>query len=172
MLEIHRLSKDSKDFPEFKRLYHSSFPKSELVPLKFLLGHKDTEIEAYYDEDGFCGFYCALVFGKMMNIMFFAIEERMRNHGIGSMILNNIKNNHPGFLIMLDVEMPIDNAVNNNERIQRKNFYYHNGFKDTEIKYKWHGTDYQMMVYGGELSKEEYEMFMSNLDKARFKEFD
>jgi len=173
MLTASPIEPHSKDFEEFKHLYHTAFPKAEQVPLKYLIGHPDdTEIEAYYYNNEFCGFYCSLVFGNMMNIMFFAIEDKMRNHGLGTLILNDIKRKHPGYIIMLDVELPEDNAKNEPQRLARKHFYYNNGFVDTDIIYKWHNVDYQMMSYGKKVSVEEYEQFMNHLDNKREKELD
>jgi len=173
MLRVEAIDKDSDIYPEFKRLYHKSFPKDEQVPLRYLLGHpNDTEIEAYYDDNEFCGFYCALIFDDILNIMFFAIEEKMRDHGFGSMVLDSIKQRHQGYRIILDIEEPEIGAKNNDQRLIRKKFYLHNGFKETNVIYNWHGEDYQMMVYGGELTSKEYEHFMSHLDIKRKKELD
>lgn len=174
MLKITALTKDSKDFKEFKKLYHSAFPRNEQIPLNLLLAHpSDSEMEVFYYNNEFCGFYFAILYQDVVNIMFLAVEPEFRDHHFGSHILDHIKDRHKGKRIIVDIELPEENADNENQRLKRKQFYFKNGFIDTNILYNWHGTDYEMLCYGSPIiTKQEYENFMNHLDHVRKKEMD
>lgn len=138
-----------------------------------LLDHpNDTEMEAYYENEEFSGFYAAIKEKDILCILYFSIEENKRDHGIGSQILNNIINNHPDCRIIVDVELPEDYADNETQRLSRMHFYHKNGFKDTDIIYKWKNTDYQILIYNGKITYNEYQSFWHSLDKKRQKDMD
>lgn len=170
MIETEPITYKSKDYKEFKRLYHASFPKSELVPMDDLIQRSHTEVIAFYDDGNFVGFYCALLFNDILNILYLSIEENERDHGYGSKLLTLIKQSHLNKRIIVDVELPIETALNESQRLARKQFYYRNGFKDTDIKYTWKDVDYQILVYNGKISEKEYHDFWKNLDSKRQKD--
>jgi len=170
MLETEPITYKSNDYKEFKRLYHASFPKAELVPLDDLIQRTHTEVVSIYDKKQFVGFYVALNYGDILNILYLSIEEKQRDKGYGSLILSIIKERHFNERIIVDIELPEENVANENQRLARKRFYLHNGFKETNIKYEWKNIDYQILIFNGEIKADEYHSFWNNLDKKRQKD--
>ena len=63
--------------------------------------------------------------------------------------------NNPGKRIIIDIEKEDENDP---VTITRKNFYRHAGFHDTDVAYRFYGVDYELMVYGGTASKEDWDL--------------
>jgi len=118
-------------------------------------------MEACYIDDVFAGFYSAVKSNKIISILYLAIEENMRDKGIGTIILSEIKHRHKEKIIILDVESPKDDADNESQRLSRKHFYYKNGFIDTGITYIWKDVEYQIMSYNGTITNKEYKNFFN-----------
>ena len=120
---------------EIKRLYVSAFPKEERLPwwiLRCLSMRKGAAITGYYDGNAFCGFTFTASHGKILFVMFFAVNEDIRDKGYGSAILDFLKSKNPGKSIILNVELLEERASNYNERVRRIKFYEKNGFYDTK----------------------------------------
>ena len=118
---------------EVKRVYKTAFPKEERLPflvlrLMTLLGAR---ITAYYENDVFCGFTHTTIKKNIVFVMFFAVQDELRQKGYGSAILSYLKARHPGKTVVLNVEPLDDSAPNAKERVCRMRFYAKNGFHDT-----------------------------------------
>ena len=124
----------SKNLTQAKKLYHEAFPKEEQLPwwvLRFMTVLNGVELSAFYDGAEFCGLTHTTVTEDTVYIMFLAVNERLRNRGYGSAILEQIKQMHSDKAIILNVEPPDDQAKNAEQRVKRICFYEQNGFYDT-----------------------------------------
>jgi len=162
---MERVVKKQKDFARVKRLYETSFPPQERMPLNEVLygGFRSLDFMAFYEGEQFCGFFMLLTQEDLTNILYLAVEEELRNRGYGAEALNLIREMKPDNRIALDIETPDPKAPNQEQRIRRKNFYLRNGYRQSEIAYWWRGVPYEILVTGGEVTKEEFWNFWKGI---------
>lgn len=167
MLNLISTHDCSDDIPLIKTLYERAFPANERRPLGPLLddttGH--SRVLSAHNEDGFCGFVSILEWSDIVHIIYFAVEETQRGHGLGSEILQAVHLENPHKRVIVDIEEPDEAVPNNAQRIKRKAFYLHNGYAETEIRYNWLGTDYVILSHGGGMTGEEFGQFWQALEK-------
>lgn len=171
MLIEKEITKNFEDYHQFHRLYLSSFPKEERIPIKHLMMRaEESELIACYDEKLFCGFYATLTFGDVTHILFLAVDDALRGRGYGSQILKQISHRYPNHRIILDIEAEDPSAPNNEQRIRRKAFYAKNGYTESGIAYTWRNVPYQILIKNGCITEKEFDAFWDNLDGRRKKE--
>lgn len=168
MLCAKPITRDTKELPEIMRLYSAAFPKEERVSLDFLLNPDDAvDFCAVYDDGVFCGFFSILNNRDISHITFLAVEETMRGKGVGSEILKLIREGKPGQRILADLESVEEIAENHEQREKRMNFYLRNGYKRTDVAYRWRGVEYQILSQGGNVTDEEFGRFWEELDRRK-----
>lgn len=164
-LKIQTVLELSKELPQIEKLYCSAFPDNERRSLTPLLqdntGHG--EVLAFYDGSRFCGFACLLTCGDFSHIIYFAIEDTIRGNGYGTAALLAICKLKKGKRIIVDIEVEDEHELNNEQRHKRKQFYLHNGFCETKVKYNWRQEFYEILSYGGEMSEEEFVNFWKRI---------
>ena len=115
-----------------RELYRTSFPKEERIPwwiLRVSNRWKNVSVDTYYDGDVFCGFTHSIIIDDVLFVSFFAVNHAVRAKGYGSAILSHLKKK--GYQIVLNVEPPLADAPNLEERLRRCRFYEKNGLHDT-----------------------------------------
>lgn len=165
MLSICPITPNTENLAEIQRLYENAFPKNERRPLKELLCAPQSSAEslAIYDGALFCGFACFLNGNDISHLIYFAIEENLRDRGYGSAALQALHKYKPGRRIMVDIELQKQSAPNNDQRRRRKGFYLRNSYAQTDIRYRWRKEDYEILSYGGVVTPAEYEAFWDQL---------
>ena len=158
MLRTEAVSKTSEDIKKIQRLYDASFPDDERIPwhrIISMLG--DTRrMYAYYDGDLFVGLSYIFIHRNIAYLSYLAVEEELRARGYGSEILRSILKDLSGYKTVIDIEVVDQQADNYEERIKRRNFYLHNGFRPTGVGYYFYHVDYELLSANGNVSAEEY----------------
>ncbi|MBQ2816631.1 MAG: GNAT family N-acetyltransferase [Clostridia bacterium] len=161
MLKYKNVDFTSSELGEVKALYERSFPQNERREFDDML--KDTsglcKVLSYWDEDVFIGFACLLDVGSISHIIYFAVKEHLRDKGYGSKILDCIHKAEKGMRVIVDIESADTDCDNRGQRIKRKEFYIRNGYEETQVKYHWHGDDYEIMSFGGDVTRKEFSEF-------------
>ncbi len=168
MLTMKRIFEEDKEiYAEIKTLYDSAFPKNERKEIKYLLekGQDVGEVYAFFDGEKFVGFTCLLNYHTICHVIYFAVAENLRDEGYGTKIIKAVCEAKKRKRVLVDIEMEEDDAPNEAQRVKRKEFYLRNGFKDTEITYRWEGDDYEILSYGGNCTKGEFRAFWSGIYK-------
>lgn len=149
------LATEHPDLARVKRLYESAFPANERRPFDVLLPSPDgaCELTAFYHEGAFAGFVSLLTHADITHILYFAIEEPLRNQGLGSAALDAVKRLKPGRRLIADLEAPLPDAPNRAQRLRRRTFYRRAGFVPSGVSYRWQGETYELMVFGGALDE-------------------
>ena len=156
------IGKSYKNAPhrgEIKRLYHTAFPKEELLPwwiVRLLTVQKCVDLTGYYKEDTFVGFTFTATTEDILFVLFFAVEENSRGKGFGSEILGCLQENNPEKTIVLNVEPLDEKAENNDQRIRRMAFYKKNGFYDTGYNIREVGGVFRVLATVPELDTAAY----------------
>ena len=163
MLVVKAVNEKSDAFESVQELYVRSFPENERRPLEPLMrdGSGLSELIAFYEGNCFCGFAALLNAEDITHIIYFAVEEKQRNRGIGSRALAEIKKAKAGRRIIVDIEAQREDADNNAQREKRKQFYFRNGYAESNAGYRWRGETYEILVSGGGFTDEDFEGFWS-----------
>ncbi|MCI8668908.1 MAG: GNAT family N-acetyltransferase [Lachnospiraceae bacterium] len=154
---------DSDSFmKEIKELYDTAFPREERYldfepTVKQMeaadFGKRRGELLAFGEDTGetagFVGFVMVLFCGDIVHLYYFAIQEKLRGRKYGEQALNLIRERYRDRNIWLSVELPDENADNQQQRLRRKQFYYRNGFRDTDVSGEKNGCMLQMMSTDG-----------------------
>lgn len=124
---------------DIKNLYEDSFPKEELVDFYSLFSgvFKDFELYGLYKDNTLVGMAHFFNNKNFVHLNYLAIDKACRSEGYGSYILSLLKEKFNNKTIVVDIEELDDNAINQENRIRRKKFYYKNGFKDGEYCFMW-----------------------------------
>lgn len=123
-------------------IYEMSFPKTEKFDWNIL---KECNNEPNVHLDGILKNHqvVGMTFtvglpNSISYLMYFAIDKKYRNNGIGSEVLHAmIKNN----TLMLIIEKPVDKLTQS-----RKDFYLRNSFYSTNIYFEDTGVEYEVLV--------------------------
>lgn len=152
----------SKDKKRIKELYQSSFPKEERMPFILMLFMSclwNTEFLAFYDEDKLCGIIYLAVLRKQTFIMFFAVDEKLRSHGYGSSILDEVQKLYPKHKLIVSIEPCFEHADNIEQKLRRKSFYLRNGYVETGYFMKLAGQVQEILIKNGMFDKRQFRIF-------------
>ncbi len=125
---------ENSDLCAIRKIYTDSFPEEErrewncLVQL--LEGDSPFEISVIRHEGRCVGFISYWTFDKFVYIEHFAIENKVRNCGLGSHSLSEFKAMHSSMPIVLEAEHPDDEMSG-----RRLGFYGRNGFSILSKEY-------------------------------------
>ncbi|MBQ3090086.1 MAG: GNAT family N-acetyltransferase [Oscillospiraceae bacterium] len=166
MLCWKRIDEGLPEAGEAEKLYLRSFPEHERRPFAELLEGWGGKIEllAFYEQERFCGFAFLLTSLAITHIIYLAVEEPLRNQGVGSRMLEAVRAYRPGHRIIVDIERQTPVAVNNEQRRLRKEFYLRNGYAETRVRYRWNREEYEILSQGGDLSEAEFDAFWDSID--------
>ena len=109
------------------------------------------------------GFACLLTIGDLTHIIYFAMDERLRGQGYGSVALAALHALKPQNRIIADIEQELPEAANNEQRRKRKSFYLRNGYVESGVELNWRKEAYEILVYGGTLTPKEFKAFWVNV---------
>ncbi len=113
---------------KIKKIYNTSFPKSEKFPfwiLKKSLKSKNVNLYGILYNNKIIGMQYILHYNNEAYLMYFAIDEKYRNIGYGSILIKNITKRYHN--VILSIERVVDKVSK-----RRKNFYIRNGFNETD----------------------------------------
>lgn len=118
------------DYDGIVRIYESSFPERERVPLDLLIGDDDTVFDAVYDDDRLVGLACVVIDAELTFLFYLAVDGGCRSKGIGGRILDDICERYCEPVI-LNIELVDGSCDDRDTRIRRQSFYFRHGFRDT-----------------------------------------
>ena len=165
MFLTRRIKPGSKDLGKIEKLYIESFPENERFSFKMMINNEKGHYETFgfYKDGAFCGFAILLNSLDISHIIYFATLPEMRGKGLGAKALAAIGRIKKGRRIIVDIEKEVPGLEDNEIRRRRKNFYLRNGYSETEVSYRWQDEAYEILVSGGELSKEDFGNFWKAL---------
>lgn len=167
MLRAIKINSQSLELDKVQKLYVKAFPDNERSPLVLLLDDNSncSEIFAFYDNELFCGFISILTTNDISHILYFAIDETLRDKGYGTQALHLLKQLKHQNRILADIEVNTSIATNNEQRKKRKQFYMRNGYIPSGVYYDWRDESYEILINGGSLSEKEFWNFWECVGK-------
>lgn len=131
----------SKYKNEVKELYHKAFPKIERFPfwiLEYTSKENKSILNSILDDNKVVGMEYIVNCDDSYYLMYFAIDEKLRNKNYGSKSLSDLKEKYK--TVFLSIEKPDTDLTN-----RRKDFYLRNGFYETGKYYEDSGVIYEVL---------------------------
>ena len=116
---------------EVDALYTLAFPRVDKFAFDAMCRFAESggaDFTAYLDEGKFCGFSFTLKAGHYLFVLYLAMDPALRSQGYGSRVLQSLAAENPGVDLVLDIELPYEDAPNAEQRYRRRTFYERNGF--------------------------------------------
>ena len=146
-----------------KALYRTAFPRAERAPLLHLirLAKKgECAFSGWYEGETFVGLTVAIQRADFTYLFFLAVSGEVRSKGYGGRILEEVKEQYKAKPVVLDMEERSAQASNAEQRERRYRFYEKHGFVPAGYTYTYNGVTYEVLVWGGEVTKERYYAFL------------
>lgn len=166
-LSLRQVGEESPELEELQALYRSAFPANERRSLTGLLRDETGggEVLSLWEGKEFVGLACTLLTEQLAHLIYFAIEPGMRDRGLGSAALEELRERYGPRPLVVDIEEPWEGAANLAQRLRRKEFYLRGGFYETPVRYRWRGEPYQLLATG-KLTQRDWEAFWKRLRQA------
>lgn len=165
MFITRRIGKKSRFLGEIEKLYIEAFPENERFPFMQMIKNENGHYETFgfFREGEFCGFAMLLNSGEISHILYIATKAELRGKGLGKKALEALGRIKKDKIIIVDIEREIPSSPENELRLRRKNFYLRNGYHETEIRYIWQDEAYEILAFGGEITREDFGNFWKSL---------
>lgn len=164
MFTLKKITKNTSDLKEIKKLYISAFPKEERQPF-FVLNFKKkspaADLLAAYNNGEFVGFCYNVKFNDLVYVFFLAIKKEFRGRSFGTKMLTEIHKRYTDKRIFLAIEEMDEKAENYAERLKRKSFYERNGLHILNCKMHEAKVVYDVMG-NADITPNEYELLMDS----------
>ncbi|MGI6257296.1 MAG: hypothetical protein ACOYJU_04440 [Anaerovoracaceae bacterium] len=150
-LDVKKVSGESQEIRQVKKLYYSSFPREERTPFNILLHDTekdDCELLSFFDRDIFVGMNYVIEHKGLILLLYLAVEEVFRNQGYGGEILRNTFDRYSNATVVLDIESVWADVEDIGKRLERREFYIRNGFVSANLGFSLEGVDYEVLARG------------------------
>lgn len=131
-MELKKIDGNHADANRLLQIYEASFPDNERIESEKyyeVLKHYSVDIYGIYDNDMLIGLVNVITRPayRFIYLWYFALDEPYRNKGIGSVVLERLKELYPDCQLVLDMEPLDENAPNYEVRKRRTRFYTRHG---------------------------------------------
>lgn len=153
------LNMNQKPWKEIKEIYLEAFPKSERKPfltVRRSVKKRKTQLLTAMDNGILQGFAMVIPYRDMVMVDYLAVSGKIRCHGTGSKIMQEVCKRFFDKRIVLLIEKLDDNAENKEQRIARRKFYLKNGFTSSDIFITGYSGNMEILKFGGTVSPQEY----------------
>ena len=153
------LNANQKPWKEIKEIYIEAFPKSERKPF-FTVRRSVNKGKALLltamENEVLQGFVMVIPYKNMVMVDYLAVSSKIRSHGIGSKIMQEVCKRFSDKKIVLLIEQLDNTAENKEQRIARRKFYFKNGFTSSNIYITGRSGNMEVLNFGGTVSVQEY----------------
>lgn len=156
-MEIRKAS--NKELRSMKKIYLEAFPRAERKPflmMKKMAKRGDMEMLVILDKGQVVGLAVTVRHQDIVLLDYFAIAGSCRGKTYGSKALQMLKERYKEQRFILEIELPDEHALNQNERIRRKKFYLRNGMSETGVKAWVFQVPMEVLAAGETVTYEEY----------------
>ena len=164
---------DKNTLAPLRKLYRKSFPCSEKKPFSMIIRKRNegkAEILAAVNESGeFLGMMITAFDDEYVLLDYFAVEPNKRGGGIGSELLEKLRERYAGKKIFLEIERVGSKQGDLEQKQRRKRFYKRCGLTETGLYTDLAGVEMEILSFGCEMSfvhyYEFYERYLGRLAK-------
>ena len=154
--------KGLRQWAEVYVLYRRAFPKSERKPFAMIRKMQSkgvSDVWRFTREGKLAGLIITINGDSHILLDYLAVEQHQRGTGIGSEILQLMRQQYAGKGVFLEIESVYEECENKAQRIRRKHFYEKCGMKSMEVFVWLFGVKMELMGFDCQLSFEEYHSF-------------
>jgi len=144
------------------RLYQAAFPAGEKKPFTMIYTMmKKGKTDVWYCEEyeKFAGLVITINGPHQILIDYLAVDKKRRGNGLGSKMLQKIREQYAGKGVFLEIELVDEQADNYEERKRRKQFYLSNGMTPMHVFVELFGIEMELLGFNCCLTFEEYHAF-------------
>lgn len=170
-LNIENINSKSRFWKRINMLAKEAFPPEEYIAPKTLVKMAENEhfdFLALTENEIFVGFMAVKTYKDLSYLFFLAIESDFRSKGYGSEAISILKELYPDKKQVVDFEMIDETAINNQQRIKRKEFYLRNGYKETGLFLSYFGVDYEVMCTDENFIADDFKKMMKAVQVKQF----
>lgn len=157
MIIRRAIEKESLD--RILTLYKTAFPECEQKPFQLLVKKQleGTVDILYLEEEGsFAGLAIMARERDLVLLDYFAIDDSMRNKGIGSRVLAALKDHYHDMRMIIEIESTEIECEDHEMRARRKEFYHRANMTDLPFTVSCFGTEMETLSNGTDISFDEY----------------
>lgn len=144
------------------RLYRNAFPDCERKPFSMIVSmwrKKKTDVW-YYEWNGvFAGLATTINEEGLILLDYLAVRKKLQNRGIGSGILNALKQAYAGNGLFVEIESPFEDVKDREERRRRKRFYEKNGMRPAAVMADVFGVRMELLCWNCRMDFARYHGF-------------
>lgn len=165
-LDFARVTPGFANSEKLDALMQRQFPPEEYMSLEEQLelqSKGDVEIWALYDHRELVGFTTLRVTDSMAYLFFLAFDDKCQGKGYGSEVIQTLGKLYQEKAVVVDFELVNPSAVNNEQRIRRRNFYLKNGFRKTGWGLAYMGVQYEIFCMNRPFRIDSFKAMLNNL---------
>ena len=123
--------------------------------------HKKGKSDVWYcvENSKFAGLVITINGPEQILLDYLAVDKKRRGQGIGSKMLQKMREHYTGKGVFLEIEIVDETAENYEERKRRKQFYLKNGMTPMNVFVELFGVDMELLGFECSLTFEEYHDF-------------
>ena len=143
-------------------LYQKAFPRSEKKPFSMIRkmhAAGKSDVWRFARQGEFAGLIITINGEENILLDYLAVAESRRGSGIGTNILQLMRQHYAGKGVFLEIESVYEDCENKDQRIRRKHFYEKCGMKSMEVFVWLFGVKMELMSFGCTMTFEEYHDF-------------
>ncbi len=166
-MKLNVLTPEHPDIPAVKALYEQAFPANERgMSMDAIVANMDKMpirlFGIYTDEaeKDFAGFLLAIEGEKFVYLVFLAILPEKRSGGLGSQVLNAMREYYAGTPLVFSYESIYEESDNAEQRERRRNLYLKLGFHETGWFAKLNGTEFIIASSEPEIDADVFMQYM------------
>ena len=151
-----------RQWADIYKLYQKAFPKSEKKPFWMILKmHRKgaSDVWRFTRNGKFAGLIITINGDKNVLLDYLAVDRNRRGTGIGTEILQLMRDHYAGKGVFLEIESVYEDCDNQDQRIRRKHFYEKSGMTSMDVFVWLFGVKMELMGFDCRLSYEEYHAF-------------
>ncbi|MCC8137083.1 MAG: GNAT family N-acetyltransferase [Clostridiales bacterium] len=163
---------DSLDMNYILDLYQRAFPDNERKPFSLIerkASMGEMEILLIREERKRIGFAIVAYAEHLVLLDYFAIDERWRNQGYGTMALELLEGLYSDRQMFLEIEKADTDTAPDDIRLRRRNFYLRNGLNETGIDAELFGVKMELLSTCRGLTFEECEPLYRSIYGALYR---
>ncbi|MBQ2927805.1 MAG: GNAT family N-acetyltransferase [Oscillospiraceae bacterium] len=151
-----------RQWAEIYSLYQKAFPASEKKPFSVIRKmHRKgvSDIWRFTRKGRFAGLIITINGSKHILLDYLAVDEGQRGTGIGTEILQLMRNHYAGKGVFLEIESVYEVCDNQAQRIRRKHFYESCGMQSMDVFVWLFGVKMELMGFDCRLTYDQYHSF-------------
>ena len=136
-----------EDLPKILDIYTEAFPKEERKPFEIICEHNrigKAELQSVLIDGEVSGMVHTYLFDGFAMVDYFAIHKDKRNLGIGTYVIDLIREKYKGYKIYLEIE---DASIGEMQK-RRLEFYKRCGLRQVGTYVNLFGVDMELLAFG------------------------